>query len=438
MKALRGGLKLEGKKDRTIIPWSVTKTSPPRRVRIPLAQSFASPASPRVRVGDRVRVGEKIAEAGSPEGVALHATVSGQVTEIRPFPHPIFGESEAIEILSDGKDELAFGMGKERHGFESLSPREVSRILQESGVVGLGGEPFPPHRLIQETASFPIHTVILNGCESEPYLTSDHALMMSHPVEILKAGEILLRSLGAKHLMIAVEENKEEVGELLKTKAFLHKWSQARVEILPTRYPQEDETLLIETLLGEFLPPGKSSREIGVALFNVATAFAVYEAVAFGKPLYERVVTIGGECVAQPHNYWMRLGTLAEEGVKYARGFLREPEKVLFGGPMRGVAQEGLDFPLLPDTRAILGLPHEVVKPESVEPCIRCGWCVDSCPVSISPVMITLAAEKNLFEVAQEYGASFCIACGNCSYVCPSKRPMVELIQYANQSANAR
>ncbi len=392
MKPLRGGVKLEGKKDATLTPWSIVRPSPPKKIKIPLIKAEA-----RVQVGERVRVGEKIAETTGAHPTAFHASVSGKVSHI----------GEAIEIQSDGKDEPVPQMGQERFNWESLSSTEIFRILRESGI---------------EISGQISDVLILNGCESEPYLTSDHSLIMSHPIEILKAGEILCRALDAKDLIIALEDNKEEVAELLKSKIFFHNWSQAKVVVFPTRYPQEDETILIRELAG-------AQKAI---VQNMSTAYAVYEAVVSQKPFYERVVTIAGECVAQPRNFWIRIGTSAEEAVKYARGFLREPEKVLLGGPMKGRAIETLDEPILKETRALLGIPKEIARPETVEPCIRCNRCVESCPVFISPVMITLAAEKDLFDLARDYGAAACTECGNCSYVCPAKRPMVELIQYAN------
>ena len=404
MKPLRGGLKLDGKKEATLIPWSIVRPSVPRRVRPPLKYSSSLSFQPLVQVGDRVRTGERIAQTDGEHPLGLHASISGKVSEV----------GDAIEILSDGKDETLPPIGHERVGWESLSSGEIFKLLRDSG--------------IELPAPRTLDTLILNGCESEPYLTSDHCLMMSHPVEILRGGEILGRAFQAKNLVLVLEDNKEEVAELLKSKIFFHTWSRTRIEVLPARYPLEEERILIRELLGLDIGPAQA----GVTVLNVAFAFAVYEAVVLQKPFYERVVTIGGECTAQPRNFWVRIGTSVEEAVKYARGFLRQPEKVILGGPMTGRAIETLDTPVLKGTRGILGLPREVTKPETIEPCIRCNRCVESCPVFISPVMITLAAEKGLWEVARDYGASFCIECGNCSTVCPAKRPMVELIQYAN------
>lgn len=396
MRPLKGGLKLEGRKEATLTPWSSARPSPPKRVRIPLVQNSGEEASPSVRDGQKVCVGEKIAETPH---LKTHASLSGRVTLLR----------DAIEIQGDSREEALPEIGQERKGWESLGPEELRQILIDSGVeIHTPGE---------------TSVILLNGCESEPYVTSAHSLMMSHPVEILRAGEILLRAFEAEKLVIAIQDDKEEIVELFKSKIFFHSWSGARIEELPARYPQDDPGLLVPSL-------GLSPRETVVA--DMSRAFAAYEAVVLQKPFYERIVTIAGECVASPRNFWLRIGTLVEDAVKYARGFLREPERLILGGPMRGRAVETAALPILKETSAVLGLPREVAKPESVEPCIRCGRCLESCPVSISPAMITLAAEKDLFELAEDYGAARCIECGNCSYVCPAKRPMLELIQYAN------
>ena len=419
MKPLRGGLKLEPKKEATLTPWTAAKPSLPVRVRIPLVGPDGSEVEPVVRPGERVLTGQKIA-------AFVHASLSGTVSEIKRFPHPLFGEARAVEIISDGRDERVAGTGTERHGWESLAPLEIVRILRESGVLDLGADITPP-------AS--IDTVVINGCESEPYLTSDHSLMMSHPVEILKGGEILRRALGAKDLVVALEDNKEEVSELLKSKVFFHTWTQAQIELFPTRYPQGDPRVLVRSLFERAQKPGRTPRETSLRIVGIPETYAAFEAVVMQKPFYERIVTISGECVVKPGNFWVRVGTLANEAVKFARGFLRPPGRTVHGGPMQGTALESLDVPLLKETPGLLGIPHELVKSGSVDPCIRCGRCVEVCPVSISPVTITLAAEKGLWDVAEEEGAHLCIECGNCAYVCPSRRPMVELIRTVHAHA---
>ncbi|MBI2167556.1 MAG: RnfABCDGE type electron transport complex subunit C [Candidatus Omnitrophica bacterium] len=403
MNPLRGGIKLEGKKGATLLPWTIARPAPPRRVRLPLGGE-----SPLVKAGDLVKVGERIT-------AGLHASISGKVSEAAGF----------IEIISDGRDEILSEIGRERPGWESLPPAEMEKILLASGL----------SFKISQAAS--IDTVLINGCESEPYLTSDHALMMSHPLEILRGGEILRRAFGAKELIVALEDNKEEVAELLKSKVFFHSETKVRIETLPTRYPQGADTVLIETLLKRYVRPGQSPFTVGVAVASVTETFAAYEAVVLQKPFYERAVTIGGECTVQPKNVWVRVGTPVEEAVKYARGFLRKPAKVILGGPMTGTEIENLDTPILKNTPAVLGLPPEVLNGDTVEPCIHCGLCVESCPAEISPALISLAVEKDRFDLAAEYGAEFCIGCGNCAYVCPSKRPMVQLIEEAESHGRA-
>ena len=408
IRPLKGGLKLEGKKEVTLTPWTIARFDPPRRVRIPLEGT-----SPLVTLGQRVRLGEKIS-------CGRHASVSGQVSEI----------GESIEIVSDGRDERVPGLGEERSGWENLEPSQVFEILSESGLIGtpsksagFNDSPCLNPALLE---GVPI-VVVLNGCESEPYLTSGHALMMSYPTEVLRGADLLRNALGAGELVVAVEDNKEEAAETLKSKLFFLSWSHVRVEVLPARYPQDSETLLVECLSPQrCLTPLRG--QMKVVVIGVAEAFAIYEAVARQKPFYERAVTIGGECVTQPKNAWVRIGTPAEEAVKYGKGFLREPGRIVLGGPMRGRAIESLTEPLTKKDAGLLGIAKEVLNDGAVEPCIRCGLCVESCPVSISPALISLASEKNLFELAEAYGASSCIGCGNCSCVCPAKRPMLELV----------
>ncbi len=407
MRPIRGGLRLEGKKEATLTPWTIHRPSPPRRVLLPGLATWCQ--APRL-----ARLGEKIGETR--EGIPVHASISGEVRET----------DGGVEIVSDGREESLPEIGHERPGWDSLPPTDLQEIIRSSGAAPLG-QNCPLENRFAGTGSpepdrqnrIAVDTVILNGCESEPYLTSDHALMMSHPLEILKGGEILRRALGAKEVVVATEENKEEVAELLRSKIFFQRGSHLRVEVLPSRYPQGHPSLLTESL------------ELDAPVFGISEAFAVYEAVVLQKPFYERVVTLSGECLAQPKNVWLRVGTMVDEAVKSARGFLREPGKVVLGGPMTGIEISDLKTPIDRSTPGILALGREVLDFNRVEPCIRCGRCVEACPVSISPALISLAVEKELFELAEEYGAPHCIGCGNCAYVCPAKRPMVQLIQRA-------
>ncbi len=432
---VKGGIRLELKKEATLTSWTIRRPPPPVRVRIPLQQCQEGPSVPLVKVGDEVRLGQKIAAPENSSSVALHASISGKVTAISAFDAGL-ESARAIEIESSGAEEKAGGMGTERTGWERLSASELLTQFQDFGLVSLAPGMASLHRKFS-SGKIRRHTLVLNGCESEPYLTSEHALMMSHPVEIVKGAELLRRALQAERIILALEDNKLEAGELLKSKIYFLKWKQVEVKIFPSFFPQQAEPLLLRSLL-KTDSSSLAAHPSGFLFENIATAFAVFEAVALQKPLVERAVTVGGECVVEPKNLWLRIGTRFEDALKLCRGLLREPRKVIRGGPMTGEAESHLGVPVVKGTQAILALPKEVARPVEIQPCIRCGRCLEACPVEISPAMITLAAERNLWEVAEDYGIRHCIACGNCAYVCPSKRPMVELIRYASSRLGGR
>ncbi len=427
------GIHLEGKKESSLISWSIRKPTLPSKVRIPLCDQRGIPAVPLVRAGSRVLTGEKIAETNDLIPIAIHASVSGRIARIQTFPHPVFEKSQAIEIISDGRDETIDEMRKERPRWQHLSREELFCLFHEQGLQDVVYD--FRSSADEQGMTAQSRVLILNACESEPYLTSDHALLMSQPVEILKGAEILRRFLNAEKIVFAIEDNKMEVAELLKSKIYFLKWRHIEVKILPSLYPQGLDSVLLQTVTGISARETREKIKNEARIFNPATAFAVYEAVAQQKPRFERVVTLGGECMVDSKNLWLRHGTTFEDAIKACRGLLRQPRKILMGGPMQGIAQSTLDVPVLEGTTAILALPKEVAAPEKIEPCIRCGLCVEVCPVEISPVLITLAAERELFDVAEQWGASACIECGNCSYICPSKRPMLELIRYAHTHA---
>lgn len=428
-----GGIHLPGKKEASLITWTIRRPKvPPSRVRIPLNQFHGAPPRPCVKPGTRVLTGEKIAVPDGYFSVALHASVSGTVKAVGAFPHPIFGEAEAIEIESDGRDAPADGIGKQRPGWADLEKRDLAGIFQDSGLVGLGAAPVPVHVKCRSSREQKVRTLIINACESEPYVTADHALLMAHPLEILKGADILRRALDAEKVVVAIEDNKLEAAELLKSKIYFLKWDFCEIVILPTLYPQGEEGVLARTLAGPRAGTG------GSIVLDAAVAYAAHDAVVLQKPLYERVVTVAGECVIEPGNVWARIGESFDDVMKTCRGLMREPRKLLMGGPMTGIAQISADVPVIKGTQAVLALPKEVAKPEKVEPCIRCGRCTRACPAQISPAMITLAAEKGLIQAARDWGVAACIECGNCSYVCPSKRPMTELIGYALSELNLK
>jgi electron transport complex protein RnfC len=250
---------------------------------------------------------------------------------------------------------------------------------------------------------------------------------MSHPVEILKGAELLRKACGAERIIFALESANLEMIELIKSKIYFLKWEHVEVRTVPTLYPQGLESTLLQAWFN-----GTEDKAI---VFPASTAFAAYEAVALQKPCYERVVTVAGECVVEPRSLWLPIGISFQDAIHACKGVMREPLKVIMGGPMAGLAQATLKVSVMPGTNAILALPKEIAEEDDEEPCIRCNKCVEHCPVSLSPAMITLAAEQQEFGIASEWNVSDCIECGNCAYVCPSKRPMLEWLRLARSHA---
>jgi len=414
------GIHLERKKEASLLNWNLKRPHPPEKIRVPIPEK----SLPCVRVGEKVQTGQKISEAQGVHGVSVHAGMAGIIEKIAAFPDALGGESLMVEIRRQGEPKT-LPAPEMRKGWEDLPVKEILWALQHSGVVTTDPVMEPLHSKLQRHAEG--HTVIINGCEPEPYITCEQVLMMSQPVEILKGAELIRKACGAKKIIFALEKPNLETIELIKSKIYFLKWDHVEVRTVPALYPQGIESTLLQTWF-----PGREEEAI---VIPASTAFSAYEAVALGKPFYERVVTVGGECVVEPRSLWLPIGVSFQDAIRTCKGTMREPQKVLMGGPMAGTAQTTLEVPVMAGTNAILGLPPEVVREAPEEPCIRCNRCVDSCPVSLSPAMITLAAEQKEFEIAAEWGASDCIECGNCAFVCPSKRPMLDLIRLARLHA---
>ncbi|MBN1689347.1 MAG: RnfABCDGE type electron transport complex subunit C [Candidatus Omnitrophica bacterium] len=431
---MRYGICLEGKKEASLISWAIGRISLAERVRIPLTNSLRERVEPMIEIGEDVGLGQKIAVPASVDSVSVHASISGRITDIRDFPYPLGGMRTAIEITAHEENRREFYQPIEREDWNNLSREEILKICQELGLVDLVPEMHPLHKKILkvgEKSSF----LIINACESEPYITTNHALLMSHPVEVLKGAEILRKTLGAERVLLALEDHQLEVAELIKSKIYFLRWKNYEVKLFRARYPQGNPSILASDILkAKFEGSGKFA-EIEAPVFDAATLYALYEAVVYQKPLIERPVTIGGGCTVESRNVWLPIGASFQDVLRKCRGLLREPGKLLMGGPMRGFAQQSYEVPVLKGTQAILALPREVVKKGKEGPCIRCNRCVEACPVEISPVLVATASEFGDFDLARTYGAEQCIECGNCSYICPAKRPMLDWIRAAKQDA---
>ncbi|MFZ5803096.1 MAG: RnfABCDGE type electron transport complex subunit C [Candidatus Omnitrophota bacterium] len=427
------GISLEDKKDASLVTWTTRRPRPPSKVMIPLGFPGMSPAVPCVEPGDRVRMGDCIARPSGPDSVSVHASVNGKVRGIFSKEHPVIGTAEMIEIETDLHLDNTWPQGGERKKWEEVPSEEQLILFQHSGLVDT--RTLEPLHLSLHRAAGKVHTLVLNACQSEPYLTSSHVLLLAHPLEILKGAEALRRILGAAKVILAVDPRQREVAEVLNSKIYFLKWDPFEVRTLSSLYPQDDLFCLMQGLFGT--RRDDLERELAaVAVHDPATVFAAYESVALQKPFFERAVTVGGECVAEAQNVWAPLGTPASEVFKFARGLLRTPAKMLMGGPMRGQVFADLEASLLPSSSALLALPKEVLAEGAESSCIRCRRCGEACPSGLSPAMITLAVEQGDFESAVEWGAEDCTDCGVCSYVCPAFRPMASLMRSARQFAD--
>ena len=425
----------------------------PSKVYIPLSQHLGKACNPLVKTGDTVLVGQKIASIEAGVYAPIHASISGKVVSIQDWPHPVLGRCKAIVVdgstssfdklrtspersrgtltinpeqsrgvENDGLDKSQIPNPKSQTEIENLTPEQIRTIVFEAGIVGMGGAAFPTH--IKLNPPQPVDSLIINGAECEPYLTSDYRLMVEKTEEILKGIELIVNCLGVKEIYIAIEDNKPEAIEKFKNSKF-------KVKVLESQYPQGGEKQLIKNILGREVPQGKLPFDIGVVVHNVATCFAIYEAVYFNKPLYERVVTAAGSCLSNPKNLLVRIGTPIKDLIDFCGPLKEQPHKVIIGGPMMGIAQFTDEVPVIKCTTGMILFNKKEAQAFEEEFCIRCGACIRECPVDLMPCLINLASEKGLWPQALEYGASDCIECGLCNYVCPANRRLVQSIKRA-------
>jgi electron transport complex protein RnfC len=403
----------------------------PDKVVIPLSQHIGAPCKPLVAVGALVKKGELIGETSERVTAPIHASISGKVTHIGPSPHPGGNQILSITIESDKNDEWIGGF-EEHPDYLDLDLATLRAIITRTGVVGLGGAAFPTHVKLNPPKDKNIHTLILNGVECEPYLTADHRIMVEQPKEVIEGLKILTRILGVQKAYIGIEDNKPDALRIMEeaVKQEGSRLVETRVVELETKYPQGGEKQLIQAILGLEVPYGGLPMDLGVVVQNVGTAAAIYEAVRYGRPLIDRIITITGRGVVQPKNLRVRIGTQVRDILNFCGGFAGEPGKVIMGGPMMGPAQYTLDVPIVKGTGGILVFPKEEVSIEESRACIRCCACIEACPVGLLPNMLSVTAEVLNFTEAKKYHPLACIECGCCSYVCPSRRPIVHQIRH--------
>ncbi len=402
----------------------------PKRAVIPISQHIGAPSKPLVVVGQEVKTGEKIADSGGFVSAPVHASVSGKVVAIGNFPHPLGMDVTSIVIESDGKDEWFPGI-KETRDYNLLGPEELRKMVQEAGIVGMGGATFPTHVKLSPPKEKPIDVVILNGAECEPYLTSDHRLMLDRSSEIIEGLKIIMKILGVKKGYVGIESNKPDAVEAMKKAAAGS--PEIQVWALKVKYPQGAEKMLIKVITGRTVPAGGLPMDVGVVVQNVGTAAAVYDAVRYGRPLIERYVTVTGRGVKEPKNFIARIGMPFSQLLEEAGGLTDSAAKVIAGGPMMGMSQYTLDVPVIKGTSGITVLSKSEASVKPYGPCIRCARCIDACPMKLQPSIIGVFIEKGHFEDAKDYNVLDCFECGSCTFVCPANRPIVQWVKRAKK-----
>ncbi len=400
----------------------------PKQAIVPLAQHIGAPAQPVVAVGAKVKVGELIAKAGGFVSANVHAPVSGTVTKIDAITDSWGGNMPAIFIDVEG-DEWLPTIDKTPNVVRecNLEPKQIIDKIADAGIVGLGGACFPTHVKLLPPPGKKAEVLIVNGVECEPYLTCDHQLMLEHGEEILIGIQLLMKALNVRHAIIGIENNKPDAIKRMQELA-----SRALgVEVMPLklRYPQGGEKQLIDACIGRQVPSGALPIEVGAVVDNVATIYAIYEAVMKNKPLISRVMTITGKDFKKSGNYLVRFGTPLQEVVDALGGVPEGTGKVIGGGPMMGRAMSHLDMPAHKRTSGLLFMPEaESQRPEE-DNCIRCAKCVQACPMGLEPYLLSKLANLERWEDMEKHDVMDCIDCGCCVFTCPSHRRLLDGIR---------
>ena len=406
--------------NKTTEKYSIEVVPPSKKVYIHFSQHTGKPARPLVAKDDIVKIGTKIGESDGFISVPIHSSVSGKVISIAPHPHPVLGSAQCCIIESTDSDEWEAGI-KENQNYESLTREELLNIIKEAGIVGLGGAAFPTHVKLAPPPEKSIDTLIINGCECEPMLTADHRLMLEYPTGITEGAKIFQKILSAANLIFAVEDNKKDAAEIIKKE-------KVDVRLLKTKYPQGAEKQLIKALLNREVPRGGLPMDVGCVVQNVGTSYAAFQAARFRKPLVDRIVTVTGDGVKESKNVLVRIGTPAIDIINYCGGYVNPPKKIIFGGPMMGIAQYAENVPTIKGTSGIVVWTE--ARAEEEGPCVRCASCVDVCPMGLIPTEIYAFVRNKKFSKAQEYGVLDCMECGCCAYACPARIPLVHYLKY--------
>lgn len=405
----------------------------PAEVSIPLRQHIGAPCELMVKKGDDVCVGQLLAKGGGFVSTNIHSSVSGKITDIKVTDTP-YGKEKVVVIANDGAYTVSDTVVPPAD-YKTLSRKEIVDLIQQAGIIGMGGAGFPTHVKLSPPDDKPIDTIILNGVECEPYITCDNRLMLESPKKVIKGLQIVMHALGVKTGIIGIEDNKPQaISEMRKATEGLG----IEVQALKTRYPQGAEKQLIYACTGREVPSGGLPMDAGVVVVNVATSSAIAEVFETGMPLVQRICTVTGKGVKNPKNLRFRVGVKLADLIEYCGGYQGDVAKVILGGPMMGVAQFTDQVQAIKNTSAVLVLTKDQLAEDLCDNCIKCGKCTEVCPIGLQPVYISAFSLKNRFDMTEKYNVLDCIECGSCSFICPAKRPLLPSIRVAKKEVLAR
>jgi electron transport complex protein RnfC len=401
----------------------------PKVVYVPISQHIGIPAEIVVERKDKVEIGQVIAKSGGFVSSNIHAPVAGTVTKLDKIIDTRGYKKQCIVIRTDVKNESNFQEIEYPLKSEiTLEPEDILQHISDLGIVGLGGATFPSHVKLNVQKDKKLDCLIINGVECEPYLTADHRLMLEKAEEILVGVRILMYALHLKRAIIGIENNKKDAIDIFK-KLTVNE-SGIQIAALKVKYPQGGEKQLVRALLKREVPKNGLPLDVGVVVHNVGTIFAIYQAVQHNRPLLERVVTVTGKKLENPSNFWVKIGTPISDLIEAVGGLPENTRKIVSGGPMMGKALKNTNVPITKGTSGILVISEEEADRGEPKNCVRCGGCVDVCPMGLEPHLLMNLTEKGMYEKAGQEDILTCIECGSCSYVCPSHRPLLDYIRF--------
>lgn len=401
---------------------SLERFPEPKVAVISMSQHLGAPANPIVEVGDTVKVGQKIGEAAGFISAPVHSSVSGTVIAVEPRMHATRGsEVMAVVIESDGKNTLHESV-KPNKGYEDLTPDEIIEIVREAGIVGMGGAGFPTS--VKLKPNKPIEAILLNGCECEPYLTADHKVFMEFADDIIYGLKAMIKTVDAEKGIIVIEDNKPDAVALMEAK--IADCDNIEVVTAKTKYPQGAEKMLIKRVMGRQVPRGGLPADVGVVVSNISTVKAISDAIQKGMPLIERVASVTGEKIKNPGNYIVKIGTSVKELIDYCGGVTDDDVLIKMGGPMMGFALSDLNVPMMKGSNGIIAINTDQTQEVA---CIKCGRCVDVCPMELTPLYFAKLADEKDWVGMRDKNVLDCVECRCCDYICSSKIPIVSKIK---------